>query len=344
MNPVDLLGAMKRTVQQLATFNEIAKALTSTLELGEVLDLIGERGSQLLGAERWSLLLLRDDGRLQFEIVKGPNAERLHGQTLSPNEGIAGAVLATGKARLVADTRADPDFSQRFDSLTATTSRSVIAVPLSVRGRSLGVLELVAEHPVFTEDDLRAATTVADFAAIAIENARNFSRVQELTLIDEHTGLFNARHLSSLLDAEVARCSSFNRTFSLLFLDVDGFKRVNDGHGHLVGSAALKIVGERISANVRGVDSVFRYGGDEFAALLVETGRLRAASVAARVLAAMNSTPLQVSPALQLPVSISIGVAAFPENGADGRAVLEAADQAMYRAKREGRNRWLFAG
>ncbi|MBS1149066.1 MAG: hypothetical protein H6Q89_764, partial [Myxococcaceae bacterium] len=266
MNPADLLTAMKRTVEQLAAFNEIAKALTSTLEVDQVLGLIGEKVSGLLGAERWSLLLEGDDGMLHFEICVGPGSDRLKELTVLSGEGIAGTVFSAGKPRLVANVREDPDFAPRFDEETRLHTRSALAVPLISRGRVLGVLELVNGEGarLFTEDDLRAASAIADFAAIAIENARNFKRVEELTQVDEHTGLFNARKLSLELNAEVKRCQRFGRPISLLFIDVDHFKKVNDTRGHLAGSKALKLVGELLVDSARGVDTAYRYGGDEF--------------------------------------------------------------------------------
>jgi diguanylate cyclase (GGDEF)-like protein len=342
MTPVDLLSAMKRTVDQLAAFNDIAKALTSTLEVNEVLEIIGARVSTLLRAQQWSLLLERDDGRLHFELVQGEGSAALLNEVLVPGEGIAGTVFSTGKARLVAEARSDPDFAHRFDRMTDTETGSLLAVPLMVRGRPLGVLELVsnsAQAP-FNEEDLRAAATIADFAAIAIDNARNFQKVQELTLTDEHTGLFNSRHLSGQLELEVARAVRFSRPLSLIFLDVDDFKSINDARGHLVGSAALKHVGQVIQSTIRGVDSAYRYGGDEFAVLLVETGREGSNVVAERMVSAFVDQPFDVEVGAPVPMSVSVGVASFPEDGISAQGLLDAADKAMYRAKKLGKNTW----
>jgi diguanylate cyclase (GGDEF)-like protein len=340
MNPVALLEGLKRTVEQLAAFNDIAKALTSSLELKKVLDVVGERLSALLGARQWSLLLEGDDGLLHFDVVRGPGAELLRDEVLVPGEGIAGAVYSTGEPRLVPNVRDDPDFAHRFDEVTSMRTGSVLAVPLSVRGRTMGVLELVMAEGgrVFDQEDLRAAVTVADFAAIAIDNARNFKRVEELSLVDEHTGLFNSRHLLQQMDAEVARCARFARPMSLVFLDIDAFKSINDTRGHLVGTAALKHAGSLLTSTIRGVDSAYRYGGDEFAVLLVETGVEGSTQVAERILRSFRDHPcvLEAGPAVQL--TVSVGVASFPDDGISARALLDAADKAMYRAKTAGKN------
>ncbi len=144
MNPSDLLGAMKRTVEQLAAYNEIAKALTSTLQVREVLELVMEKVSELLQPRNWSLLLLDEKtGKLNFEIAVGEGAEKLRPLQLDPGEGIAGEVFRLGQSRRVADVGADGAFSQRFDEASGFPTRSVLAVPLKIRGRVLGVIELV---------------------------------------------------------------------------------------------------------------------------------------------------------------------------------------------------------
>jgi diguanylate cyclase (GGDEF)-like protein len=339
MNPTDLLAAMRRTVEQLAAFNEIAKALTSTLEVTEVLQLVMQKVQQLLQPTAWSLILQGKDGLLQFEIVVGPAAETLKGQKIRPGEGICGAVFATGQPRLVADVSTDPDFSPRFDAATAYKTRSVLAVPLISRGNSLGVIELVADEgtPGFDQDSLQMLTQVADYAAIAIDNARNFRRVEELTLSDEHTGLGNTRAMRNLLKREVARAERFVRPVSLLFLDLDEFKKVNDNRGHLVGSALLRQVGARLLDCIRVVDSAFRYGGDEFAVVLLETGPTGAQHVAQRIVERMR-TPFDLGSGEAVMVTCSVGVAAFPDHATTAAGLLDAADKAMYRAKNAGRN------
>lgn len=340
LNPSELLGALKRNLTQLSTFNEIAKALTSTLEVKAVLQLIGEKGSQLLGADRWSLLLADDAGVLTFEIVVGPGAERLKSLAVVKGEGIAGTVYATGMARLVTDVRTDPDFAPRFDEATALTTKSVVAVPLAVRGRVLGVLELVngPGAPDFTQDDLVAAAAIADFAAIALDNARNFQRIEELTLTDEHTGLGNARALRNALEREVERCRRFARPLSVLFFDLDHFKEVNDTHGHLVGSELLRQVGVALKETARAVDPAFRYGGDEFALLLLETNMEGAQRAGHRLLERFRRQRFTLAPGHERVLSISVGCASFPDHAQSAESLIAAADKAMYRVKRSGRN------
>ncbi|KFE64626.1 sensor domain-containing diguanylate cyclase [Hyalangium minutum] len=346
MNPADLLSAMKRTVEQLAAFNEIAKALTSTLELKEVLNLVMQKVSDLLQPRNWSLILLDENtGKLSFEVAVGEGAEALKNLQILPGEGIAGTVYSTGRARLVDDVGGDPAFAPRFDQASAFRTRSILAVPLIARGRVLGVIELVngPRDPPFSQDDLTTLTAIADYAAIAIENARNFRRVQELTITDEHTGCYNARHLRAQLDHEVRRSQRFHHPLSLVFLDLDHFKAVNDTHGHLVGSALLKEVGELLIASTRQLDLVFRYGGDEFALLLVETAPEGAMTIATRIRDAFRARRFMQSHGLEIRLTASLGVATFPDHARSATDLVRAADFAMYAAKAQGRNEVCLA-
>lgn len=346
MNSADLLSAMKRTVEQLAAFNDMAKALTSTLELREVLNLMMHKVSNLLHPRNWSLLLLDErTGKLYFEVAVGDGAEALKSLQLLPGEGIAGTVFSTGTARLVDDVGGDPAFAPRFDQASAFHTRSILAVPLIARGRVLGVVELVngPGDPLFTQDDLTALTAIADYGAIAIENARNFRRVQELTITDEHTGCYNARHLRTQLDHEVRRSQRFHHPLSLVFLDLDHFKIVNDTHGHLIGSALLKEVGELLSASTRQLDLVFRYGGDEFALMLVETAPDGAVTIARRIRDAFRSQHFMQHHGLEIRLTASLGVATFPDHARSATELVRAADFAMYAAKAQGRDEVCLA-
>jgi diguanylate cyclase (GGDEF)-like protein len=340
MNAADLMAGMKQTVEQLAAFHEIAKALTSTLEIREVLTLVMQQVSQLMRPSNWSLLLVGDDGKLHFEICVGEGAEKLKGMRISPGEGIAGTVFQTGIGRLVDDVGADPGFARRFDDASGFPTKSLLAVPLKCRGKVLGVIELVngVNQPPFTEEDLRTVSGVADYSAIAIENARNFQRVQELTITDEHTGLYNARHLRALLDMEVARALRFRHPLSLIFIDLDHFKKVNDTHGHLVGSALLKEVGQLLASLVRQVDSAFRYGGDEFAIVLLESDADAAKVVCERILERFRSRQFLAERGMAIKLGCSLGVASLPVHAKTALELIHAADQAMYRAKSLGRN------
>jgi diguanylate cyclase (GGDEF)-like protein len=341
MEASDLLRDLKRHVGELAALHEVGKALTSSLELPQVLQLVMQKVVELLQPSHASLMLLEDDGTLRFQVVAGGADQGLVGERLADGEGIAGEAARTGEPLLVADVRTDPQFSARMDQKLGFETRSVLALPLRARERTLGVIELVngPDDAAFSSADLDTLTALGDYAAIAVENARNFARVQELTVVDEHTGLYNARHLRTVLEGEVRRAQRFHRPLSLVFIDLDHFKQVNDTHGHVVGSNVLRELGARLRKHLRGTDVPTRYGGDEFAVLLPETDPDAAVRAAERWRRAVTAEPFGAESGLSLRVTASFGVATVPDHALTAEALLHAADTAMYRAKQQGRDR-----
>lgn len=340
MGSDDLLQRLQRTIEKLEAFNEIGKVLTSTLDIHEVLRRIMDKVQELLEPANWSLLLVDPETEsLVFEFAKGPGADRLEGERIGLDEGIAGWVVSRKKPLLVQDVRKDPRFSSRFDAATLFTTRSILAVPLCFGSQSLGVIELVKgpkEEP-FREEDLRTLATIADYAAIALQNAWNFQKVQELTILDDHTGLFNARHLEKVLEAEVKRARRFERPLSVIFFDLDHFKRINDRHGHQVGSSILASIGEVLRRTLRSVDVPVRYGGDEFVCVLPETSKAQALIWAREIRTALRNHAYVLAGGEEIRVDASFGVASLPDDAQDPEELLRQADLAMYRVKQSGR-------
>ncbi|WP_373048266.1 GGDEF domain-containing protein [Vulgatibacter sp.] len=341
MEAQELLKELKRTIDELRAFNEIGKVLTSTLDIHEVLGLIMEQVSAVLQPANWSLLLVDEEkGELVFEVAVGPSAATLKGLRIRIDEGIAGWVAREGRTLLVPDVSSDRRFSARFDEATRFTTQSIVAVPMRSRGRTLGVIELVngRDQPAFTEKDARTLASIADYAAIAIENARNFQRVQELTVLDEHTGLYNARHLQRVLEQEVTRSKRFGHPLSLIFFDLDRFKSINDTHGHQAGSAILRECGQVMLSALRSVDVGIRYGGDEFVCVLPETSKAQALQMAGKLREALVGHRFLQDRGLGLQVTASFGVATWPDDADNAEDLMKRSDLAMYRVKQTTRD------
>ena len=152
----------------------------------------------------------------------------------------------------------------------------------------------------FGRDQFMLLQALADYAAIAIDNARAVEKIQELTITDDCTGLYNARHLYNTIDSEIHRSSRFSYEFSVLFLDLDRFKLVNDTYGHLVGSRLLYEIGVTIKGRLRLIDYAFRYGGDEFVVLLPQTSKQYAMVVARRLLDLLRNTRFHLGDGLDI--------------------------------------------
>jgi len=321
---------------QVTTFNEIGKALTSSLDLKEVLGMVMDKISELLQPKNWSLLLLDDErGDLKFEIVVGDGADKIKDLRLKLGEGVAGWVAKERRPVLIADVSKDRRFSKKADEASNFKTQSIVCVPLVTRGKCLGVIELInkVEDGSFVEDDLLVLTTLADYTAIAIENAIFFNRVQELTITDDLTKLYNSRFLHSRLEYEVERAKRFKNQLSMIFLDLDFFKEVNDSYGHLCGSRLLKEVAVLIIGIIRNIDMACRYGGDEFIILMPETPKGNAIIVAEKIRKAIRDATFLRDEGININLTGSFGVASYPEDAFDKDSLIQMADNAMYRVK-----------
>jgi len=179
---------------------------------------------------------------------------------------------------------------------------------------------------------------LCDYAAISIENAKAVEKIQELTITDDVTGLFNARHLYKTLETEVYRSARFGYEFSVIFIDLDHFKQVNDTKGHLVGSRLLAEVGYLIKAQLRLIDFAFRYGGDEFVVLLPQTGKDAAVVVAKRLRDSMRNGDFKTDQGDRIDVRASMGLATFPHDAQTPHDVIRQADEMMYAVKNSTRD------
>jgi len=168
--------------------------------------------------------------------------------------------------------------------------------------------------------------------------------MHELTIMDDCTALFNARHLNFVLDAEIYRSTRYGYQFSVIFFDLDHFKQVNDLYGHLVGSRLLWRIGDLLKSNLRLIDYAFRYGGDEFVVILPQTSKENALTVVRRLKDLLNSKVFFHSENLNITVTASFGIATFPTDGRTHREILRLADEAMYLVKRTTRNNIALAG
>jgi diguanylate cyclase (GGDEF)-like protein len=341
------VAELRRQIERLSLFHEVGKALASTLDLQKILQTIMEKISDFLQPDTWSLLMLDEKTQeLYFEIAIGNGANKLKDVRLKLGEGIAGWAALHGEPVLVADVSCDPRFTKKFDEITQGETHSIVCVPIKGRERVLGVIELVncLSKGSFREEDIPILKNLADYAAIALENARYVQRIHELTITDDCTALYNARHLNFVLDAEIYRSTRYNYEFSVVFIDLDHFKLVNDHYGHLIGSKFLWLIGDLIKGNLRLIDYPFRYGGDEFVVLLPQTSKLNALLVVRRLRELLNSKVFFAEEGLNIRVTASFGVATFPHDARTRKELLHLADEAMYVVKNTTRDDIALAG
>ncbi|MBI5286793.1 MAG: sensor domain-containing diguanylate cyclase [Deltaproteobacteria bacterium] len=337
----DNTSSESKRLRQLTTFNEIGKALTSTLDLNEVLNVVLEKISGLLKPNNWSLLLIDEEkDELYFEIAVGEKADRIKGLRLKIGEGIAGWVAKEGVPLSVPDVSKDERFCKKVDESSRFVTKSVVCVPLKSKGKVLGVIEFInkVEEGGSGEENLLLLTTLADYTAIAIENAKYLQRVEELSIMDDLTKLYNQRYLYQSLGYEVERAKRYNSSVAMIFFDIDQFKEVNDAYGHLCGSKVLVEVGGLVIKNLRRIDVACRYGGDEFIIIMPQAFKYQAYILAQRLRRLINNHVFLKGEGINLHLTASFGVASFPEDARDKVELIHMADKAMYRVKSHTKN------
>jgi diguanylate cyclase (GGDEF)-like protein len=296
-------------------------------------------------------------GDLFVKVARGlDDADDLDaGARLRIGDGALGMVAATGEA-----VRGRVDRAGKLipDGAAAADSRAFIAVPLKRSGRVLGVLGLYDRIDTgraadasadgfgggFADGDLETIRSFASQATVAIDNVLLHQEAQRLSITDGLTGLWNYRYFSMNFAKEIERAARFGRPLALLLVDLDRFKAVNDVHGHQRGDSVLIELATRVSAEIREVDTFARYGGEEFVLVLPETDAAGARRAAERLCEAVRHRPFAHEGEEPLAITVSVGVAVFPEHGTAAADLIRSADTALYAAKEAGRDGWRMAG
>jgi diguanylate cyclase (GGDEF)-like protein len=342
--PADLTALLRQLVQ-------IGIALSSESDLSVLLERILTEARRFTRAEAGTLFL-REAGTLRSSVVANDALTRrvgehemqrlLHGQPVELSvPSIAGYVAETGNLVNVPNAYALPPdqpytFDRQWDDRTGYLTRSALVVPLQEpSGVILGVLELInalngkQEVIPFDPDYEDLVRALASQAAVAIRNRQ----LEELSFKDALTGLYNRRYLSLRLDEEARRHTRFARPVSVVLIDLDNFKTINDTDGHRAGDTVLQEVAQLLLAHSRSYTVVCRYGGDEFAAILLGTPKAGAVAYAERLRHVIEGHCIGGG------VTASLGVACLPDDVKTMGELISAADRALYDAKRAGRNR-----
>ncbi len=334
-----LKRALEHHIGELQILYDLARTITSTLDLHEVLSRITDVVPTRLNVPKFSIMLLNGEGLL--EVLKAwPANVGSEGLTFAIGEGICGRAAETRKGVYVPDLEADQLFKVRGGAGEKGRG-SLLAVPMVHGGELLGVLNFERfEKLNFAADEIEFFTAVGDQAAMAVQNARLHEQTVALSVTDPLTGIPNRRHLFGQLEAELNRANRFGTQLSMLMIDIDHFKLLNDTAGHRAGDDVLRQVCAILKKSVRKVDTLARYGGEEFVLLLPQVPRQEAIEVAEKLRAAVADAPLEhgkTQPTGR--VTISVGVASLPVDATEQTRLIDCADAALYASKRGGRNR-----
>jgi diguanylate cyclase (GGDEF)-like protein len=325
--------------RHLKTLGEITRGSNAEFEPRRILDNAMQKVRKLCPVESYAILLVDEEKScLTLQAVGGGEMAAMLGSRVGMGEGMAGKVIRSRAAMLLSRS-SSPNFPTPEIPENVRWSE-ILGLPLLSRGKAIGVVELIRgrDQRPYRPRDVRALTVLLEPVAIAVENALLLKRSEELTITDDLTKLFNSRYLNSYLLREVQRSRRYGGKVSLIFLDLDGFKNVNDQHGHLAGSRALVEVGAVIRNMVREIDVVSRFGGDEFTVILPQTGPDGAMVIAERMRQRVEETIFLETFGLKVRLTASFGIACFPDHGQTKDALIQKSDQAMYRVKGRGKN------
>ncbi|MCR5261061.1 MAG: sensor domain-containing diguanylate cyclase [Candidatus Gastranaerophilales bacterium] len=337
------ISFLHKSLHNLSILYNISQAVNFIDDLKGLIQVILGRALETIDAEKGSLMLYdMSDNTLQVKVVYGlkdPKVEFdinngvIECSKLKINEGIAGKVFAEKKSIITNLGQNDPRFKQ---ANMLNNISSMICVPLIAKGEAIGVINITNKknNKLFNRQDLEFIEALSNQAAIAIDNAKLY----ELATKDGLTKLYIHRHFKTLLDAEVTRATRYKHVMSLLMMDIDNFKHVNDTYGHLIGDRVLKEIAVTIKNTCRNIDVPARYGGEEFTVILPETAAKDATIIAERLRKNIAKIEVPIDDKVTLRTSVSIGISEFPSSANEPEGLIKTADDALYKAKNDGKN------
>lgn len=329
---------------ELEAIQRIGLNFSSCLDRETLFPRILEEAVNITGASKASLMISSEKkGCLKVMAVSGGGEKIVSKLLVRDGEGIAGQVFVSGKPLLVDDVESDLRFARKNRSRYST--KSFLSVPILTHDNVVGVLNLADKFSggIFTSRDLRVINTIAGHATLAIERSAYYHRslmLRKISITDPLTGLVNRRYFQERLTDEIERALRGGHPLSMLMIDIDFFKEYNDANGHPAGDRALVLAARTLRGNMRSIDLVSRFGGEEFAVILPETRKTEALEIGERIRAEVEMICFPGEENLKKgKLTISLGVAEFPEDSQDIKSLVRRADKALYKAKNAGRNR-----
>jgi diguanylate cyclase (GGDEF)-like protein len=332
---------LERELKGLRDLLSVAQVVVSSIDLDEVLQNILLSAMTMVDMPAGTVALYDEaTNRLEMHAHAGlsENFTRHNCWTVKPG-GLTHEILDRGEVFVIEDTEQAEFFKNPL--ALAEGIRSLIAVPLKMQRKIVGVLYVDDFRPrQFSGDSLHLLSVLGSFASMSIDNARLYRRTLELACTDGLTGLYNQRQFKKMFPEEVARSSRYGKPLSLILFDVDNFKKFNDIYGHPTGDVVLQELANLLKELLRGSDMLYRYGGEEFVALLPETAFPDALCVAERIRIFVETESRRFLDRVSIGqgITVSVGVASFPEDGNTPAALFKSVDDLMYEAKRLGKN------
>jgi diguanylate cyclase (GGDEF)-like protein len=343
-----IIGETNKTLEarlkELWLLYEFSQQVSATLEVDELYNTVERFIGDHLGFHEFALLVLddRDDSehKLVVKVARGFRDEkRVLGMSFQEGEGITGRTLQKGETIYIPDTSHSEDYLHYKGE--KQEDGSFLSMPLLFKKKVVGVLNMFRKGTdAFSAEETRFLNTLTVEIAIAVVNARLYSKTRELSVRDELTQLYNRRHFQEMLPLEIKRSQRFRKPLALLMIDIDYFKKFNDRYGHLAGDECLKEFVHVVNAKIREVDFFARFGGEEFVLILPGTPKADGVTVAEKILGLVREHVFRAGDEGKTErLTVSIGVAAYPDDAKTVEELIDAADIVLYEAKNGGRNR-----
>lgn len=332
---------LEQLVKDLSLLYDIGQSVNAMVDLDQLYANITVTLHRYLKIEEFAIMMF--DEQKEELMVRAASGFADDATVLKARfrkgEGISGLVAETGRKMYIRDTSREKRFLH-YKGERLTRSRSFLSLPLVVKAEVLGVINFGrGEVGAFSATDVKMLSLVAHQVALAVANARLYTKTRELSVKDDLTGVYNRRHFQQMLQMEWKRAVRFGRELSVIMLDVDHFKNYNDTHGHLKGDDVLRHLGKLLLKNLREVDTVARFGGEEFVLLLPDTDKHGAIAVAEKVRKLVEAHRFEEHATNGPMITISAGLSTFPDDVGEMEDLVDDADIALYRAKEAGRNR-----
>lgn len=339
-----LQAELKNMKKELKFHDDISTDLAENFELKKLLNSIMEKTKTMAEAEAWSVIL--DDDPF-FDIIPLRISKKIQKISFEKGVGIAGWVLEKSIPVTVPNVLKDALFDKKIDDFEGVKVGSLMCVPLKIKERVVGVIRLINKknsqsgkksqddpQEGFTDSDLTVLLSAVNYIGVAIERTFLYQKTKN----DDLTNLYNAHYLNQALDVEIERSRRYRSMFSIVFMDLDNFKKVNDKYGHLVGSKVLIETARILQKSLRKIDVITRYGGDEFVIILPLTPPDAGFHVAERLRKTIEKNSFLKDEGYPIRLTASFGIASYPENANNREELLKIADDAMYHGKFSTKN------
>lgn len=335
-----LLIALKQQADELDALKKLSLNLTSSLDLPTVLDAVVSEAMRLVKNARAVHIFLFTDGKLEFGAALSEDGIRNKPLAMPRKVGLTYTVAQSGRQIVVEDMRRHPLYKDAPQDWLG----SIIGIPLKISDSVVGVMNLSRSTVGgFSLSELRLLGLLADQAAVAISNASLHQLVSQQAYSDTVTGLPNRRALDERLEQEVLRARRTGYSFGVVMMDLDGFKVVNDTHGHAVGDQVLRVFFNYLASGVRSTDFLARYGGDELTLILSQTDTSSVRVVMEKILEKVSGFSFNIPNDGRITLGLSAGVAIYPVHAMTSADLLRASDEALYRAKKHQRGSFMMA-